>query len=635
MDQPREGIVYNFQNFRVLENDDKYRITTTPWKFNFHNHTYIEEADVVISNEAYNLKTIPKLNKAILSQESVGSQLFSQISNVDYPTYSSKSLLTFRTRIPLCDISKLDQECDIVTKVTIPKCETLYGWMYDACPCDKKPEYQSNGSLRCTKCDKDVLMTVPKYKVHYKVYDDTGKCSVIFFDRHATELLGQSASKIKEAMQQEGRNTTIPKELDEIAGKVVIVKLRIKSHNIKHRTSSIGVTQFCGDNHLVAKFLYSDQEEETTEMVEESAASRQTVCTKSQDNVIEDDDNTLSQLITPPEANTKRKTLGNGIPVLTLSPSVQPTSQSVNQKKSVKRSASQIRQVATDLCSRVNTPVYENSRVINNQHEQATHHTEAENNHGCMFRSTYLDDGDACHECQVCGAEMWFAKRLKGVKKNEMPQFGICCCNGKIIVPLLRRPPKELEELFFNKHSMQSKFVLKNIRTYNNIICFTSMGGRIDHSINSRGGDPYSFVLSGQNHHFIGSLLPPQGNPPVYAQLYIYDTENEISNRMSAASRYVGVANLDHNIFEILKLAALIVGDFDNSYTKRDIIVKRQCGKLRRIDELHMAYLPPQYPLLFPYGDNGYDSSNQHALESLSATKKKKKLTPREYPAFR
>ncbi|KAI9119534.1 hypothetical protein K1719_009410 [Acacia pycnantha] len=253
---------------RVLENDDKYRITTTPWKFNFHNHTYIEEGDVVISNEAYNLKTIPEIQqgnvgdgdlidipeaaslKERLSQESVGSQLFSQISNVDYPTYSSQSLLTFRTRIPLCDISKLDQECDIVTKVTIQKCETLYGWMYDACPCDKKPEYQSNGSLRCTKCDKDVLMTVPKYKVHYKVYDDTGKCSVIFFDRHATELLGQSASKIKEAMQKE------------------------------------------------------------------SAASRQTVCTESQDNVIEDDDNTLSQLITPPEANTKRKTLGNDIPVV-------------------------------------------------------------------------------------------------------------------------------------------------------------------------------------------------------------------------------------------------------------------------------------------------------------------------------
>ncbi|KAI9082358.1 hypothetical protein K1719_035781 [Acacia pycnantha] len=83
------------------------------------------------------------------------------------------------------------------------------------------------------------------------------------------------------------------------------------------------------------------------------------------------------------------------------------------------------------------------------------------------------------------------------------------------------------------------------------------------------------------------------------------------------------------------ELAALIVGDFDNSYTKRDIIVKRQSESLQRIDELHMAYLPLQYPLLFPYGDNGYDSSNEHAQESLSTTKKKKKLTPREYMAFR
>ncbi|KAI9121757.1 hypothetical protein K1719_007147 [Acacia pycnantha] len=217
-------------------------------------------------------------------------------------------MLSFRTRIPLCEIAKLDQECDIVTKVTIQKCETLYGWFYDACPCDKKPKYQSNGSLKCTKCDKDVLMTIPKYKVHYKVYDDTGKCSIIFFDRHATELLGKSASKMKENMQEEGRNSTIPKELDEIAGKLVIVKLKIKSHNIKHRTSSIGVTQFCADNNLIKKFKYSNQEEST--------ASTSNIRTISQENVIEDGDNTVSKLTTPPEAYTKQKTLGNDTPIV-------------------------------------------------------------------------------------------------------------------------------------------------------------------------------------------------------------------------------------------------------------------------------------------------------------------------------
>lgn len=59
------------------------------------------------------------------------------------------------------------------------------------------------------------------------------------------------------------------------------------------------------------------------------------------------------------------------------------------------------------------------------------------------------------------------------------------------------------------------------------------MGGKIDHGKN-KGKAPYSFVLSGVNHHRIGSLVPPSGQRPVYSQLYIYDTENEISNRISA-----------------------------------------------------------------------------------------------------
>ncbi|KAK4268770.1 hypothetical protein QN277_022011 [Acacia crassicarpa] len=152
------------------------------------------------------------------------------------------------------------------------------------------------------------------------------------------------------------------------------------------------------------------------------------------------------------------------------------------------------------------------------------------------------------------------------------------------------------------------------------------MGGKINHSINASAGSPYSFVLSGQNHHLIESLLPTPGNPPVCAQLYIYDTDNEVSNRISSVSRHASNEHLDPRIVEMLKecldkhncvvrhyrkamdiikenvtpdislrllrnvnsivlsrqynmpttseLAALIVGDFDNSYTKRDIIVK-------------------------------------------------------------
>ena len=109
----------------------------------------------------------------------------------------------------------------------------------------------------------------------------------------------------------------------------------------------------------------------------------------------------------------------------------------------------------------------------------------------------------------------------------------MCCLQGKVELPILKPPPSMLYHLFFDKHSKRSKKFHANIRQYNNMFSFTSMGGKIDHSIHD-GGGPYSFVLSGMNYHRIGSLLPPEGHKPVFSQLYVYDTANEIKNRIDA-----------------------------------------------------------------------------------------------------
>ncbi|OIT01076.1 hypothetical protein A4A49_59966, partial [Nicotiana attenuata] len=82
----------------------------------------------------------------------------------------------------------------------------------------------------------------------------------------------------------------------------------------------------------------------------------------------------------------------------------------------------------------------------------------------------------------------------------------------------------------------KSKHFRENIRTYNLIFSFTSMGGKVDVSVNKTKG-PRTFRFSGQNYHQIGSLLPPEGSSPKFAQLYIYDTENEVENRINAISR--------------------------------------------------------------------------------------------------
>jgi hypothetical protein len=73
---------------------------------------------------------------------------------------------------------------------------------------------------------------------------------------------------------------------------------------------------------------------------------------------------------------------------------------------------------------------------------------------------------------------------------------------------------------------------MQNIRQYNCFFLFSSMGAHIDRSVNDGGGYPV-FKISGQVHHRIGSLLPPDDDPPKFIQLYIYDTSNGVINRLS------------------------------------------------------------------------------------------------------
>lgn len=83
----------------------------------------------------------------------------------------------------------------------------------------------------------------------------------------------------------------------------------------------------------------------------------------------------------------------------------------------------------------------------------------------------------------------------------------------------------------FNHNSSESKNYNDNIRLYNSMFSFSSPGFKVDKGINSRRGPP-TIRIQGQSCHRIGSMLPLPGRPPKFAQLYIYDTDNELQNRV-------------------------------------------------------------------------------------------------------
>nr|XP_043614074.1 uncharacterized protein LOC122586020 [Erigeron canadensis] len=70
----------------------------------------------------------------------------------------------------------------------------------------------------------------------------------------------------------------------------------------------------------------------------------------------------------------------------------------------------------------------------------------------------------------------------------------------------------------------------------------TSFGATINDSIND-GSGPYVFRIEGQIHHWLGTMCPPDNEKPRFLQMYIYDTDNELRNRLRFFSdpHHIGV----------------------------------------------------------------------------------------------
>ena len=77
---------------------------------------------------------------------------------------------------------------------------------------------------------------------------------------------------------------------------------------------------------------------------------------------------------------------------------------------------------------------------------------------------------------------------------------------------------------------------MDNIRAYNQMFAMTSLGAKLDDSINTGRGS-YVFRVSGQIYHWIGGLCPEGLDDPRFLQLYIYDTADEVSNKLSHFNR--------------------------------------------------------------------------------------------------
>ncbi|GAU39760.1 hypothetical protein TSUD_220030 [Trifolium subterraneum] len=235
----------------------------------------------------------------------------------------------------------------------------------------------------------------------------------------------------------------------------------------------------------------------------------------------------------------------------------------------------------------------------------------------------------------VLTTRQWFGRNNSKEFRVSSLKVSICCMKGKFTLPNMIEPPTLMRSLFSGVDPMSVNFI-SNLRSYNNMFAFTSFGGKIE-NVGNDGRGPPNFVISGQNYHRIGSLVPSVGERPKFAQLYIYDTKNEVQNRLSHFRDESSHNQLDpslvedllnvmdeHNILvqsfrmvrdfyrlnqevpvklrlfrnrsfdprtynvpHLSEVATLIAGDFDSSEDGRDKVVRGRDGHFQRIHETH------------------------------------------------
>ena len=120
--------------------------------------------------------------------------------------------------------------------------------------------------------------------------------------------------------------------------------------------------------------------------------------------------------------------------------------------------------------------------------------------------------------CHYCHAKLW-----------PTETSSLCCANGQVNLPPLQTLPEPLHQLFVGDTAESSCFQ-NNSRGYNSAFAFTSLG--VNEDMLQAGG--YCFRVSDTVCHRIGHLQPnTDGERPKFAQLYMYDTDNEIQNRLN------------------------------------------------------------------------------------------------------
>ncbi|WKX98137.1 hypothetical protein Q1695_013657 [Nippostrongylus brasiliensis] len=281
--------------------------------------------------------------------------------------------------------------------------------------------------------------------------------------------------------------------------------------------------------------------------------------------------------------------------------------------------------------------------------------------------------------------------------KTTLPVFRILMVRGsrlqpqghlKQILPNTHHPtelrfsnfPDRLRRLFTGAHPSSRNFI-QHARNYNSALAMASMGAQLD--IPRRG--PYCFRIHGQVYHYVGPLTPREGTRPRFGQIYILDTNEANSERMSCPANspcdaflMMSLSTMLHEInvyvqsFKMMgevvheeesrasseqrrmpsirmifdvrpeldrrrynipianEVAVVYVGEDDDVPATRSLAVHHRNSRMEHISDIDPRCDPLTYPLLFPRGEPGWDPT----ITKRRSSRLRTRVSQREYYSY-
>ncbi|KMQ87777.1 hypothetical protein RF55_12854 [Lasius niger] len=257
-------------------------------------------------------------------------------------------------------------------------------------------------------------------------------------------------------------------------------------------------------------------------------------------------------------------------------------------------------------------------------------------------------------ECQFCKSLNFECEKSKDGK------FTYCCQKGKLKLKPINCP--DFIKKLYMGNNYESKNFINNIRSYNSALAMASMGAPGNRNpLDVVNNAPYCLKIHGQYHHLTSTAMrPADGETPRFAQLYFLDTEEALNHRinnkankecdqkiMKDLSCFMVECNIFAKTFKMMRQVEKDLNPIGNktinlmlSFRKdpkqdkrrynapqaneiavvfknvdgeppfeRDIrIYNKNSNDVQQISILDKRCDPMCYPLLYPYGNDGWHS---------------------------